>query len=145
MKLCTSLVQSTGRSVELKFFRLHQALDEACIVFPLSKFLAPHNGRMESNRCPDSGNVVLVERASHAVDSGVARSADRDQLRDHRIVIRWNNIAGIGMGVDAHAPSARSVVKLNFARRRLETVARILRIDPALNGMRTRPGFGHMR
>ena len=43
--------------------------------------------------------------------------------------MRRHGVAGVGVGIDAHAASAGRVVKLDAARARLEVIERILGVD----------------
>ena len=61
-----------------------------------------------------------------------ARVAVRDQLADHRVVVRRHGVAGVDVAVDADARAARRVPALDQARRGHEG-ARVLGVDAALD------------
>ena len=56
-----------------------------------------------------------------------------DQLADHRIVVRRNHVARVGVRIEPHAEAAGHDHLLDLARRGLEILARILGVDAALD------------
>ena len=61
-----------------------------------------------------------------------------DDLRDHRIILGRDSVAGIESGIDADAVAGRQMQVLHYTRARHEVLLRDLCIDSALDGMPTR-------
>src|SRR5262249_26637366 len=49
------------------------------------------------------------ERALHSRNCHIAATRMNDYFRDHRVVIRWDNIISINCSVDSYTRSARSI------------------------------------
>ena len=100
-----------------------------------------HDRLLEGNRGLDSSDHIFVESPRHAFDASGAAGGGGDDFGDHRIVIRWNRVTGVGVGVDADASPAWRVVEADVARAGLEIFLWILGVDSALNGMTARLGL----
>ncbi len=74
------------------------------------------------------------KRIAHAGDGGVSIFAIGNQLADHRIVKRRDDVAAIQVRVDANAGAAGAVKKLHGAGRRNESL-RVFCINAALDGV----------
>src|SRR6476620_10027346 len=86
----------------------------------------------------NAGDVILVQRAPHSIDRVDPCSADGDYFRNQRIIIWRHGVAGINVRVDSNTAAAGRVIKIDTARRGLDTVSRIFRIDAALDGVQPR-------
>jgi hypothetical protein len=104
-------VQSRCRRDELKSLRVHQALDEADVVFAVAKFLAAHDGAVKGDRRLNAGDVIFIQRAAHPLDGGSASCARGDEFGDEGIVIGRDDVTGVSVRIDPHAAAARRVVK----------------------------------
>ena len=78
-----------------------------------------------------------VERPLDARDRLLAVAAVGDQLGHQRVVVRRHDVVLVDVGVDADPRPARRVEGLDRSRRRHER-ARILGVDPALDGVPAR-------
>src|SRR5574341_1019166 len=76
----------------------------------------------------------FVEGPLHTPDRVKPGLGMADELRDHGIVVRRNNVLGIGGRVHAHPGASRRVEGRNSARRRRELV-RAFCVDPALDAV----------
>src|SRR5262249_57756728 len=74
------------------------------------------------------------EGATHARDRLLAVAAVRDDLGDHRIVVRRDRALSVRERFDTDARPARRTERANHARRRNERV-RVLGVDAALDGV----------
>ena len=86
-----------------------------------------------------SGMLVLMpldhhlrQRDAHARDRLLARVAVRDDLADHRVVVRRHEVVLVRVRVDADAGAARRVPRRDAPRRRHERL-RVLGVDPAFD------------
>src|SRR3954470_6746049 len=93
------------------------ALDEA---------LPAEERRVEAEELREPADLVLVERAQHAIARVLAVDAVDDQLRDHRVEL-WTDLGAVDEPrVDAHARTARLAVAGDAARRRPEAGGDVL-------------------
>ena len=97
------------------------------------------------------GMVVLMPRMMNSprarfmramAISRVARGDD--ELGDHRVVVRRHGVAGIDVGIHAHALAAGGIPEIDGAGAGGEVVEGILGIDAALDGVAARGGFQHV-
>ena len=88
---------------------------------------------MQRNGRAHRGDVKLTQRPPHGRDGLGARWPMHDQLADHRIVIGWDAIAGVGMRIDPNAWATRHAKFLDQSRRGREISHRIFGVDPALD------------
>ncbi len=100
-----------------------------------------HDRLLEGNRGLDSSDHVFVESPRHAFDASGATGGGGDDFGDHRIVIRWNRVAGVGVRVDANASPAWCVVEVDIAWARLKIFLWILGVDPAFDRVTARLGL----
>ena len=100
-----------------------------------------HDRLLEGNRGLDSSDHVFVESPRHAFDTSGATGGGGDDFGDHRIVIRWNRVAGVGVGVDADASPAWCVVEVDIAWARLKIFLWILGVDSAFDRVTARLGL----
>src|SRR5215207_9320369 len=56
-----------------------------------------------------------------------------DQLRQQRVVVRRNRVAGVDVRIESHSGPARRMKRVDLARRRLEIASGVLRVDAALD------------
>src|SRR4051812_39172336 len=140
-----SLVQSRRRRLQFEVLRSHQPFDEPCVVLAVPEIGVPHDCAVERHRGFNPGDIILIEGPPHAIDRVDTRGRDGDQLSDHRVVIRWHDVASISMRVDADSATTGRIVKRNLAGRRLEVPLRILSVDPALDRVRSRNRIGDVR
>ena len=99
-----------------------------------------HDFQLERDGGFNAADDEFAEGPLHAQDGVLAVGTDGDELADHRIVVRRNGISGIDVGIDSHAASAGSVIKIDFTWGRLEIIGGILGIDAAFDGVGT--GYG---
>ena len=80
----------------------------------------------------DAAHHHLGQRDAHPRDRLLARVAVRDDLADHRVVVRRHEVVGVRVRVDADARAARRVPRRDAARRRHER-PRVLGVDAAFD------------
>src|SRR5882762_3011911 len=90
---------------------------------------------MERYRRLDPLDHILAQRTMHRIDRLLPRTGDSDDLGDHTIIIGRDRIPRICMRIHPDAMTAGLMQHIDTARRRPEIIIRILRIDPALDGM----------
>ena len=88
---------------------------------------------MQRDRGFDAADQIFAQRAVGTLQSGFAVRSVADQLADHRIVVRRNRVAAVGVAIDAHAVAAGRVVKADRAGRRREIARGIFGVDAALD------------
>ena len=118
-----------------------ELLDEAGVVFALAERLVVHDRLLEWNRGLDSSDHVFIEGPRHTLNASAAAGSGGNDFGDHRVVIRRDGIASIGVGVNADATTAGCVIKTDVAGAGLEIFLRILGVDTTLDGMTARLGF----
>src|SRR5947199_797826 len=91
--------------------------------------LVMHHAREEWYRRRDAFDNEALERDDHPSDALVAIAALADQLREQRIVIRGHRVAVVDMTVEAHAGTARRMVRRYASGGRLEVARWVFRID----------------
>ena len=75
-------MQSNRPRSEIKFARRHDSLDEAGIVISGAEFSVAHDSGVKRHSGADTGDVILVEGATHPVDGINPRGAYRDDFCD---------------------------------------------------------------
>src|SRR5262249_20420969 len=100
---------------------------------------------MERHGRFDTGDVVLIQSASHSIDRIDSSGTNRNYFRNERIVVWRHAVAGINVRVDANTAATWRIIKINPAGRRLEVVGRIFGIDTALDRMQSRFCARNMR
>ena len=75
----------------------------------------------------------FVERSLSPAQSLVAVSSPRDNLHQHRVIMRRNNVSFIHMRVNAYTGPARYVESRYPARARPPSVIRVFRVYPTLD------------
>ena len=70
------------------------------------------NSQVKRNRRLDAVDDGHLERAAHARDRFLAIAAVRDDLGDHRVVVRGNRAVRVSEGVDADAGTAWDAERL---------------------------------
>ena len=118
-----------------------ELFDEAGVVFALAEGFVVHDCLLEGDGGLDAGDHVFVEGARHAVDTGGAAGGGGDDFGDHRIVMRRDRVAGVGVGVDADSASTGCVVEFDIAGAGLEVFLGILGVDAALDSVAARLGL----
>ena len=86
----------------------------------------------------DTNHEHLVEGGAHLHEGGFSRRGMDDDLRDHRIILGRDPVAGIESGIDADAVAGRQMQVFHDTRARHEVLRRDFRVDAALDGMSTR-------
>src|SRR5947209_10251155 len=115
---------------------LHQlalTLEELGVHLPSLEFLISHYATQEGNRSGDTLDDEALQRHLHSANRFRAIAPLTDKLGEQRIVIRWHLIAGVDVGVETHAGSARRMEDFDQARRRLEVARGIFRVDSTLD------------
>src|SRR6266404_7748010 len=112
-----------GGQTVLKIMDAGAALDELFV---------KHQLAMKRNVRKNAFHDHLGQRDPQAGDRLVAVVPVADQLADQRIIVRRNEIAGVGVGIDPHAGAARSVPGRDAARTGRES-ERVFGIDPAFD------------
>src|SRR5690606_32197554 len=129
----------TGRSSRTSSWRFsdegftggtgEELLDELRRGFPLADDWVLDHGADEGVVGANAANDVLPGRALHAVERQVPRLAGGDDLGDHAVVVRRDEVAAVAMGVNAHAKTARRVIEGDLARARRKIPGGILGAD----------------
>src|SRR5690606_36286840 len=79
------------------------------------------------------------ERVAHPGERLLPVAPVHDQLGDERVVERGHPVAGIHVRVDPDTRASGWMEGGDDPRRRGEVPVRVLRVDPALDGMATQP------
>ena len=93
-----------------------------------------HQFLMQRDIGVDAFHHHLGQRGAHAGDGLIARVAVSDDLADHGIVIRRDEVVVVHMRIDADAGAAGHVPVGDASGRRHESVG-MLGVDAALDGM----------
>lgn len=89
---------------------------------------------MEARSGFDPADSQFAQGSLHGSDGFFARLAMDDDFGDHRIVVRRDAVAAVGMGVDADAEASWQVHRLDFAWTGLEVFIGVFGIDTAFDG-----------
>ena len=114
-------------------------LDEAGIDLA-ARHLRMRQQRLEESEIGrDAGNLESAQRIDQAAERLRAIGAPGDQLRQQRIVVGRDRIAGAKAGIDANALARRLAPLADGAGRRQKALVGVLGIDPRLDRMAAAP------
>src|SRR5579864_9271747 len=109
-----------------------EPFDKPRVELPRSKIGIRQNLPMQRNRRIHAFDDKHLQRPCHTRAGLVPILGTHNQLRDQRIVIRWNHSLGVGRGIHAYAGSSRRMKRGNLPGRRRELLG-VLRVDAALD------------
>src|SRR5262245_43636128 len=111
---------------------LEKSLNEPGIKLPSAKFRIHQNPPVQRNRCMNALDDKHLESATHALAGFVAILATHHQLRDQRVVVRWNYAFRIRGRVNAYASPTRRIERRNLPGRGRELL-RVLGVNAAFD------------
>ena len=92
-----------------------EAVEEAGVELSASEHRVVHDLFVEGDGGFDAYDNELVERSRHAGDGLFPIVRRHDELADHRIVVRWHDVACVAMRINPDAGTTRRVEHLDFA------------------------------
>src|SRR6267142_340711 len=114
--------------------RFLQLFQKSRVDVSLAECRIVKNLAMKRNRALNAFKNEHFEGTIHAANGLVARGPVNDELGYQRIVMRRNDVLGVGSRIDAHAGTARGIPGRDLPRRRF-VCNRILGIDAAFERM----------
>ena len=99
------------------------------------EILILHDPHHKGDRRFHPAQDVFFERASHAADGFFPRTAPHGELGQEGVIVGRYGVVFVDRSIDSHPDPARREVGGNGAGARPEVVLRVLRVDPALDGM----------
>ena len=94
-----------------------------------------HKLFVERDGCFDTLYDELVQSALHLSYSLFACLSCCDEFGNHRVIVGWDGIASIHMGIKTYSESPRGMESSDTARRRTEVIEGVFRIDTAFYSM----------
>lgn len=88
---------------------------------------------METGGGFDAADAQFAQGSLHGRYGFFAGFAMDDDFCDHRIVVWWDGVSGMGMRIDSHAKAAGQIHGMDFSGTRLEIAIGVFGIDPAFD------------
>ena len=94
-----------------------------------------HQLPMEWNGCLNALYYKFVQCPAHFIDGLFPGLGSGNQLGNHGVVVGWDNVSTIYVGIQSHPVSSRCMQGSDFSRRWPKIIVWILGVDPAFDGM----------
>lgn len=91
-----------------------EAVEEARVELSASENRVMHDLFVEGDGGLDTHDDEFVQRSRHAGYSLVAVMRRDDELADHRVIVRWHDVARIAVRVDPDSGASGCVEHLDF-------------------------------
>ena len=111
------------------------SFDPGRVDLALDEVPGAENLPVQRDRRLDTLDDQLVEGPAHPGDGLEPGRGMDDQLAQERVIVGRDGVAGLHMRVPPHARAARHPDRGDLAGRRAKVVVRVLRVDPAFDGM----------
>src|SRR5205823_15043069 len=117
-------VTSTRPISDMRRLLGEQAVETARGRGAAAEDLVPQEPIVQGETGREAGDLPLPQGATHALDRRVSTVGVRDHLRQQRVVERWEEIALVRVGVDAHVLPDRRAPAVDAPRGGREALVR---------------------